>query len=77
MPASAWEPDDHALRTLHETPVTAVPFLTVPHGWYVLPEDAREARSTLDAYGDFAARLSRGGAPHIARRGIVQLLGTP
>jgi hypothetical protein len=75
MPASAWEPDDDSLRTLHETPVTPVPFLTVPERWYVLPEDAREAPATVDAYRDFAARLSTGGAPRIPRRGVVQLLG--
>jgi hypothetical protein len=75
MPLSAWEPDDDSLRTLRETPVTPVAFLTVPEGWYVLAEDAREAPATVDAYRDFAARLSTRGAPHTPRRGGCQLLG--
>jgi hypothetical protein len=63
MPVSACGPDDDSLRTLHETPVTPLPFLTVPGGWYVLPEDARETPGVVDAYRNFTARLSMGGAP--------------
>jgi hypothetical protein len=74
MPSSAWEPDDDSLRILRETPVTPVPFLTIPEGWFVLPEDARETPATADAYREFAARLSTGGPPHIPWRGTIQLL---
>ena len=75
MPASAWEAEDESLRRLEETPVRPVPFLTVPEGWYVLPEDARETPATANAYHDFAARLATVGAPGSRPWGIAQLLG--
>jgi len=52
-----------------------VPFLTVPEGWFVLPEDARETPAAADAYREFAVRLSTDGPPHIPWRGTIQLLG--
>ena len=46
MPTSGGQTYEDSLRELAETPVKAVPFLTVPHRWYVLPEDARETPVT-------------------------------
>jgi hypothetical protein len=56
LPADAWEPDDDALRMLHELPVRLVPFLSARIAWYAgIPTEAS------GDYDEFARRLAAGG----------------